>query len=144
MMRSVVLRALLRGAWAPAGVVALHIFLVHGLDAYTRLPPLDRPMHVLGGAAIAYFGAVLLREAEGAGALTLHAGALRALFLLGLTALAAVAWELLERASDQVLGTGFQTGLGDTMRDLLLGLLGGAIFLLATHAGAGRRPDTRE
>jgi hypothetical protein len=86
-------------------------------------------MHVLGGAAIAFF----LRYAGGIADRWLGAPSDAALDLLafGLTCAVAVAWELGEYFADQYLDAGVQRGLGNTMRDLAMGASGSIAYLLA-------------
>jgi hypothetical protein len=53
--------------------------------------------------------------------------------ILGLTSLAAVVWEFAEFVADQKFGAHTQPGLEDTLLDLFLGLLGGAVWITANH-----------
>ena len=43
-----------RAMWFPLALFVVNIFLSYVLFAYSYFPRLDRPMHVLGGIAIAY------------------------------------------------------------------------------------------
>jgi hypothetical protein len=52
-----------------------------------------------------------------------------------LTCAAALFWEFGEFIGDQYRGTYVQRGLGNTMRDLLLGTLGGIVFIVAARVG---------
>lgn len=58
--------------------------------------------------------------------------------VFALTATAAVAWEFAERISDRCLHSHAQIGLDDTLFDMALGIVGGAV-LLAARAASGRR-----
>jgi di/tricarboxylate transporter len=57
------------------------------------------------------------------------------LLAFGLTCAAALFWEFGEFISDQYRGIHVQQGLGNTMRDLLLGTLGGIVFIIAARVG---------
>jgi hypothetical protein len=85
-----------------------------------------------------------LRATRGAGRLL---GELRpgGRYLLAFTAACstALAWEIAEFMSDQLLGTALQEGNLDTMSDLMLGLAGAAAYLawhalIASAASGGR------
>ncbi len=126
---TVLFESLQKAGWAPTLVFAAHMILWHGVGAYEAFPPLDTPMHLLGGLAIAFF----LWTAYSVGARTGVLGrpnstAIAALTLTS-TAACAVLWEFAEYLSDRYLGTTTQKGLEDTLLDLLLGLVGGAIFV---------------
>lgn len=123
--------------WAPLAVFVAHVILSLAFNGYQRMPALDIPMHLLGGMAIAFFFSRLL---DILGDYTIVArvdGLLRAIFLMALTATAAVLWEFAEYISDHSFGTQAQGGLEDTLLDMLLGILGGftmvSFLLLGTH-----------
>ena len=120
-----------RAAWPPALVFAVHVVASLGFHAYARLPSLDLWMHLLGGCAIACCCAraldVLARDHA---AVRLDAR-VQALLVFALTATAAVVWEFAEFASDRAAGTGAQVGLEDTLLDMALGMVGGALYLAA-------------
>jgi len=119
-----------RAGWAPVAVVLFHAFLSRGLDGYTRVPPLDIPMHLLGGVAIAYFfSSCFAALPEGLMAKEFRWIA-EILCVVSLTATAAVFWEFAEFTSDRLFGTGAQKGLEDTLLDMALGVLGGVLYLV--------------
>lgn len=109
------------GGWAPAAVFALHVILHEVFDAYARIPHLDVPMHVAGGAAIA----LVAWRSFGWVVTGVFPPMIRLAFVVGLTSFAAVVWELAEFLSDRYLGTRVQTGLEDTLLDMTMGLVGG-------------------
>lgn len=130
-----------RAAWPP-----LVVFLVHVAASlaggYEREPRLDVAMHLLGGIAIACFFAGVLdalgrRRAE----LRLDARLFAAL-ILSSTGCAAVLWEFAEYLSDRFAGTAAQRGLEDTLADMLLGLVGGAVFVAWRAARRRARSPT--
>lgn len=126
--------------WAPAAVFLAHLTASRLLGTYAVFPSLDMPMHLLGGAAIAYFflGSLGAREsAPIVGTLTDTAATLLSVCA---TALATVIWEFAEWSSDRWLGTRAQLGLDDTLLDMLLGLAGGlALVALAAVVRQRRR-----
>jgi hypothetical protein len=127
---AVVLALVQRAGWAPITVFLIHAFLSRALDGYTRFPPLDIPMHLLGGAAIAYFfSSCFAAVPEGAVSKDIRWLA-EFLCVATLTATAAVFWEFAEFASDRLFGTGAQKGLEDTLLDMALGIVGGVLYLL--------------
>ncbi|MCX7420893.1 MAG: hypothetical protein NT013_15320 [Planctomycetia bacterium] len=117
-------------AWAPIVVFCFHLFAMLVLDIYARVPDFDIPMHFVGGVAIAYFFGGCYRTALAFEFLGQPGKAVYAVVVLGMTALAAVVWEFAEFIADQTLGTYTQPGLPDTLLDLLMGLLGGIVFLV--------------
>ncbi len=98
-------------------------------------------MHLLGGMAIAFFFSRLLDILGDYTIVDRVDGLLRAIFLIALTATAAVLWEFAEYISDHSLGTQTQGGLADTLLDMLFGILGGfamVSFLLLAKHGYGK------
>jgi hypothetical protein len=121
--------SLREASWAPTIVFLAHVVASLGFRAYAAFPPLDIPMHLLGGIAITYFLARTYRQAERHGLLGRPA---RALYLVAVPALAmntTVLWEFTEFLSDRYLGTRSQLGLEDTLFDMFLGCLGSFVFL---------------
>jgi hypothetical protein len=134
-------RESLRSAgWAPALVFVGHVMASQGFDAYRRFPPLDIPMHLLGGAAIAFFFAGSYRIAEERGLLGSPASWLSPVVAGALAVCAGVFWEFAEFLSDRYFGTRAQLGLDDTLLDMALGCLGSFSYLaLSGAARAARR-----
>jgi hypothetical protein len=144
---SVLVALLKRAGWAPIATFLLHAFLSRVLDAYTRFPPLDIPMHLLGGVAIAYFFSSSFRALPD-GVVSGDARWLaESLCVASLTATASVFWEFAEFTSDRLFSTGAQKGLEDTILDMALGILGGVLYLfIAGRLGSlgGVRPLPQE
>ncbi|HKY34041.1 MAG TPA: hypothetical protein VJV23_16045 [Candidatus Polarisedimenticolia bacterium] len=136
------LRALLSGGWAPAGVFLGHLAAMR-LGAYARYEGFDRPVHVAGGAAIAWFFLRACAEARRAGILGNPATAVETLLIFALTTTAAVVWEFAEYVSDRWMGTRLQGGLPDTLTDLALGMAGGAALLALRSAASWPRDRRR-
>lgn len=111
-------------AYAPSIVLILHI-LATVFGWYDQILWLDTPMHFLGGIAIAissyyFLDFVDLRT-------SFHERLFRFLFIIALTGLCAVAWEILEFLFDRFFQTHMQPGMLDTMKDLAFGILGGSV-----------------
>ena len=119
-----------RAFWLPTLVLAVHgaLALVEGYD---RFIPLDVLMHLAGGMAVAWCFARALDVLVGHGFVRLPERPVWDVLVIALTATAAVVWEFAEWSSDFFVGTRSQRGLDDTMLDMLLGVVGGLVFLAA-------------
>lgn len=135
-MRAVLIDVSRGSAWFPCTVFGVHVLASRGFDAYEQFPPLDVPMHVLGGVAIAYFlwGAVV--AAERAKIIMPTDPLVRIVLVLALTTSATVFWEFAEWTTDHTIGTGAQKGLDDTLFDMLCGIVGGTMLALFRIKGA--------
>lgn len=123
-----IVRSLLRHAVNPVAVVLLHLACRWVFGLYEKIPNLDTPMHFLGGVVIAQFFVRVvedLRRPYGRGWLQ---DAMHLLLTLGAVSFAALAWEIVEFASDSFFGTQSQRDNADTMGDLIFGLLGGLTY----------------
>ena len=120
--------------WAPLGVLVIHGALSAGFGHRRELDPL---FHFLGGAGGAY--AVLQTLERFGGSLPEPAIRYRTAIAVGLVAIVAILWELMEFASDRLLGSHIQRGPADTWSDIALGI-GGAmvVALVASTLGARR------
>ncbi|WP_248152070.1 hypothetical protein [Microbacterium aoyamense] len=144
--------------WAPAAAelllrttipwaLQLHyiLFMIGGpfagsaLNLYGALPVWDGLIHFDSGVMLAWLGMLLVRRAEESADAPLPHWFSLTVILFTPMAFAA-AWEICEFASDILIGTVSQSGLEDTMRDIVAGTLGGmlAIALLVLF----RRPRT--
>ncbi len=130
-------RLLLGAAWAPLAVLVGHSV---GASYFGHEPVVDPTMHLAGGAAAAFFlsrSCVVGRRFFGAPS-PLAAD----LLSFGLAATIALFWEFGEQLSDLYLGTHAQTSVGETLRDLRLGVVGAALYLVlarvVTRARASR------
>lgn len=121
--------SLRRAAWGPVLVFSIHVVVILAFDVYSRYPDFDIPMHFAGGVAIAYFFGACYRSADKFGLLGQPSNVVFPPMILGLTSLAAVVWELAEFAVEQQFGIRTQPGLADTLLDLLMGLLGGVVWI---------------
>jgi hypothetical protein len=134
------LRALLGAGWAPASVLALHIYTSSVKFVYARFPHFDVALHLLGGAAIAFLFWRSAREAERARVVTELDPRVLALLVFGLTCAAAVFWEFAEFTCDRWFGQHLQSGLQDTIEDMFFGICGGVVFIVAVKLLARRAP----
>lgn len=108
----------------------LHLFLALGLHLYLVYPWLDLPAHLSGGLAMAYFLWRAMLCAGEAGVLGEPSPPVTIVMVFALTCTATVFWEFAEWISDHYLGTRSQLGLDDTLKDILMGLVGCLIFLI--------------
>lgn len=129
--------SLRRAAWAPLLVFAIHVVGLWGFDIYSRFPEFDIPMHFAGGFVIAYFFGVCYREASHRSLLGQPSAVVFPPMILGLTSLVAVVWEFAEFIADHQFGVHTQPSLADTLLDLLMGLLGGVVWIVWNR----RRPS---
>ena len=122
------LRAVLEAAWAPIAVLLLHALLAR---LFGHEPIVDPIMHLLGGAAAAFF----VRHLGERDTRLLGAPSSLALDLLafGLTSFVGLAWEVSELLSDRYLGSHAQTSVANTLRDLLFDVLGAAVYLCSAR-----------
>ncbi|MBC8451495.1 MAG: hypothetical protein H8D72_02170 [Planctomycetes bacterium] len=116
-------------AWFPILVFTVHMLASQVFHAYKAWPPLDIPMHFIGGFAIAYFSWGMLEVFEAERLLGPSTGVLRLLLIFTLTCTAAVFWEFSEFAVDRLFDIGAQRGLFDTLKDMALGITGCGAFL---------------
>lgn len=116
--------------WVPFLFFAVHLAVSKGLDAYLHLPWLDIPMHFFGGVAIAFFYWKSLLHPLAASVLGELSSFGRQ--ILGVAAVGATTavWEFAEWFTDYLGITEAQVGLDDTILDMLLGFLGGILYLV--------------
>lgn len=122
--------AVRRALWAPVAVVVLHSVLA---KIFGHEPYVDPAIQLAGGVAIAYFlhqACVALPSVLGQPS-TLGLN----LMAFGLTAAVAILMEVFEFCMDNLVGTSFQGDVAETVRDLILGLLGAMVFLIGHWLG---------
>ena len=135
---SSIVASLRHAGWAPAGVFAIHVVASLGLDAYNRLPGLDVPMHVLGGAAMAHFLTDLVLRAQDDPRVGPLTRAVERVLVVTTTCCISVLWEFAEWGADRWLHTRVQIGLDDTLLDIALGVTGSVLLVLFRSRFAGR------
>jgi hypothetical protein len=121
-------RIVLGAGWAPVTVLVLHSVLGR---SFGHEPFVDPIIHFSGGVAAAFF----FRYASVVAGSLLGApnDLAKDLMAFGLTVTVALLWETGEFASDVWLGTHIQHDVANTMRDLILGMGGGASYVLAAR-----------
>lgn len=100
---------------------------------YFYIKWLDIPMHLLGGAAIAYLSLGILDYVKAPYKIKKQTLVLDILFAICFTATVAILWEFYEYVSDIILQDQLQTGVEDTLGDLLNGLIGSSVFALVYY-----------
>ena len=104
--------------------LALHIaFLFGGL--YAVVPVVDVPMH-FGGGIIVALGVLAAVPVLRCGSTRVELAAL--IFASATTV--GVLWEFFEYVLDAAFGTGFQGSIGDTLKDILLAMLGSLTVII--------------
>ena len=109
----------LQHAWAPLAVFGLSFVI--GQMSFAR--DVWWLLHVIGGIAVAFFFLTAVEALDAVRPLWRYA------VVFALSCTAALGWELAEFALDQVLRTGLQEGLLDTMSDLMFSVSGAATYL---------------
>lgn len=129
-IRAGVMYAVRRALWAPIAVVVLHALLA---AIFGHEPYVDPAIQLCGGVAIAY----LLHQTCAALPMVLGQPSTLGLNLMafGLTAAVAILMEVVEFSMDTLLGTNFTGDVAETVRDLILGLLGAMVFLIGHWLG---------
>ncbi len=117
------------GGWAPLLVFGIHILLGKGFHAYRIWPPIDIPMHFVGGFAFAFFVSRCFQELPRGMVQRSRSVVLELLLIGSLTTTAAVFWEFAEFSADQILGKNIQISLQNTMQDLAMGIMGSIVYI---------------
>jgi hypothetical protein len=121
---------LIKPAWAPALVFAIHVIAYGVFHLYETHPLFDIPMHFLGGLAMAYFLDKALANAS------LLSGArpnqlIQSVLVFSSTCTVAVFWEFGEFALGWALSMDLQGDLADTLKDLFFGMAGSVFYIAA-------------
>ena len=134
-LQSWAVEAIRRSGWPAIALFAFHVIASRGFHAYDHFPPLDIPMHILGGIVIAYFYHGASVTASRCGIIGPFHRVTHIVLVLALTCTTTVFWEFGEFIVDRTFGTQAQLGLEDTLKDMLLGICGGIALILATQLG---------
>lgn len=116
-------------AWFPLLIFASNAVVWH-FHVYEYWPPVDIPMHFLGGVAITYFFWKLFNSSIKSKLLRPIQSGILFLLVFSLTCTTTVFWEFAEYILDHTIASNVQLGLEDTLLDMLLGIVGGCAFLL--------------
>jgi hypothetical protein len=114
----------------PLTVLFAHLFVWQVLDLYKTFPNLDIPFHFAGGLSIAYTSTRILSYLEKEKIIPALNQAVFLVLIFSLTATATIFWEFAEFIGDQLLNTNIQISLANTMQDQLMGILGGAAWIV--------------
>jgi len=114
----------------PAFVLCAHLFASQVLDLYKTFPNLDIPFHFAGGLSIAYTSTRILSYLEKEKIIPALHPVVFLILIFSLTATATVFWEFAEFILDRSLNTNIQISLANTMQDQLMGILGGAVWIV--------------
>ena len=136
-----ILRSVRAAGWAPLVVFGLHA-VVSVTGAYGVVPMIDIPMHLAGGAAIAFFWRCAAELAVEVGMLGQPNRVALSALVLGGTCAAAVFWEFAEWGHDQFFVALDARGYHDTLLDLALSVVGGASYVLIWWRGDLRGSET--
>ncbi len=109
----------------PTLVFLIHLIASKVLNLYMIFPNMDIPFHYIGGLSIAYTSVQILSYLEKEKIITRLNRLISMVFILSLTATAAVFWEFAEFVGDRLFHTNIQVSLANTMQDQFLGVLGG-------------------
>ena len=132
--------------WEVNLLVAVSLYLHvmgHVAGYYVSLAPYyDKLTHLVSSVTIAFLVLFLVVLAGHRGDIRLTR-TVTAVFILVSTLAAGAAWEIYEFAVDQVFGTNLQLGNTDTMVDLIMDLIGGAIVTVFAAIALGREEGER-
>jgi hypothetical protein len=108
------------------GVFMLAAFALGALlwsqERYDVLLYIDIPLHLFGGGAAALVFLLAVVRLHGAAHFAGLRYWLRAVLILGFTALVTIAWEFFEHFTDTHPGTSLQSTVIETLKDLAVGL----------------------
>jgi hypothetical protein len=122
-----ILASLREAAWAPLAVLGFYA-LGLTLGLFKLFPPLDIPVHFMGGVMITYFYRVAIRNSQKlVGEIPFP---IQVLFAVTCTGTTTILWEFFENISDTLVGTHMVRGLQDTIVDLFGGLMGAFVLSL--------------
>jgi hypothetical protein len=128
------------GGWAPLMVFGVHVIFSRALNAYVVFPMTDIPMHFAGGVAMAFFVSRCFRALPREIVRSSRIVVLELILVGSLTMTAAVIWEFAEFTCDQIFGSNIQRGLGNTMRDMGLGIAGALVVMVLRARALKARP----
>jgi hypothetical protein len=125
--------------WPPIFVFLLHAFLVGVIHIYDFYPWLDGPMHYLGGLSMAYSVFMAWTYLQARRAIRPIDRFIELVLVFTSVTTIAVFWEFGEYLLDRFLGTDLQVSLPNTMKDLLMGILGAGTLVLYKTLKSSRK-----
>jgi len=93
-------------------------------ERYDLLLYIDVPLHLFGGGSAALVFLIAIVRLHGEAHFKDVRYWLRAVLILGFTALVTIAWEFFEYFGDTYLGTDLQSTVIETLKDMAIGLVG--------------------
>lgn len=108
------------------------LFIGEFLDAYDNYWWWDKALHASSGIILGYVGFMALFVLKLTGRINVNPGVI-AFLTFSVAMAAAGVWEIIEFGADSLFGLTMQHGLQDTMIDMILGGLGGAIAAGAAY-----------
>jgi hypothetical protein len=112
---------------APTIVFFINKILEVFFDIYVLYPWFDIPMHLIGGIAIGISGVLGLQVLQEKNYIEIKKKNIYILYIMFIVFFAAIFWELYEYIWDSMFFTQYQQGIGDTVLDMFLGVVGGII-----------------
>jgi len=96
-------------------------------------------MHFAGGMAIAVTAICITNQLEKLKLVAFKSHLVRAIMLIAIVSMCASFWEISEFIVDTTWGLGLQYSLQDTMKDMILGLIGGSIVIISWAYGKSHK-----
>ena len=122
-----IVSTLRESAWAPLSVFGFYLVGL-AIHLFDNIPNMDIPTHLLGGVTITYFYRVAIRNSQKLfGDIPLP---IQIVFAFTATGTTAIFWEFYENILDHFFGFHMVLGLGDTIKDMAMGLLGALVLSL--------------
>ena len=112
------------------GFIVASIMMGEVFDAYARFWWWDSMLHLSSGVIIGYIGFIILYVLYRQGRLNVSSGMI-AFLTFSVSMMVAAMWEVTEFTIDKTFGATMQHGNGDTMKDIILAMVGS---LVATGA----------
>ena len=144
-LQNITLKKLIKLGIFPFLVYAVNeIFYSFWQNFYTS-HSVDSYFHFVGGVSIAFSSCIFLEILEASGYIKIKGKLLKTFLVITLVALAALLWEIYEFTFDQIANTTFhQPSNFDTMKDMILGLIGGVVYSIFFSLWSKSADGTRE
>lgn len=114
------------------GFIVASLLLGEFLGAYARFDWWDSMLHLSSGVIIGYIGYMILFTLYLQGRLHVSAGMI-AFLTFSVSMMVAVMWEIVEFAIDETFGSTMQHGNTDTMKDMILAMIGSLVATAAAY-----------
>lgn len=114
------------------GFIVASLLLGELLDAYSRFWWWDSMLHLSSGVVIGYIGFMILFTLHLQGKLGVSAG-MMAFLTFSVSMMVAAVWEVIEFTIDVTYGASMQHGNADTMKDIILAMVGSLVATVAAY-----------